>query len=114
MDAPEIKQVCADRRGRSYRCGLAAAVALEKLIIGQAVKCAPTGKGRYGRITATCSTPAGNLNAALVRAGWAVDYVRYSHGRYAAEQAGAKRHRRGLWKGKFEQPEAWRRKEVPP
>jgi endonuclease YncB( thermonuclease family) len=44
-------------------------------------------RDRYGRIVAVCHTQVGELNAAMVRRGWAVDYRRYSHGAYAAEAA---------------------------
>lgn len=35
---------------------------------------------------------------------YAVDWLRYSKGRYTKEQAAAKSERRGIWRGEFEQP----------
>ena len=49
------------------------------------------------------------LNAAMVRRGWAVDYTRYSHGAYRAEEAAARADGLGVWSGRFTLPEDWRR-----
>ena len=49
-----------------------------------------------------------DINAAMVRAGWAVAYKRYSND-YVADEAEARVAKRGLWAGTFQQPEKWRR-----
>ena len=110
IDAPELRQLCFDGEGRPWRCGLAAALALEAMITGRAVTCATQSHDRYGRDVAICATDAGELNAAMVREGWAVDYTRYSHGRYAAEEAEARAAKRGIWRGSFDRPETFRKK----
>ena len=43
----------------------------------------------------------------MVRAGWAVTYLSRDYQRRENE---ARAERRGLWQGRFERPEAWRRK----
>jgi endonuclease YncB( thermonuclease family) len=49
-----------------------------------------------------------DIGAAMVRSGWALDYERYSGGRYAAEQLEAEAALRGLWAGAFVPPWEWR------
>ena len=50
----------------------------------------------------------GGLNAAMVRRGWAVDFTRYSAGRYQPEEQQARREGLGMWAGRFEMPWEWR------
>ncbi|MBK5957413.1 hypothetical protein CCR97_04210 [Rhodoplanes elegans] len=110
IDAPEMRQTCASASGRPYACGLEARRALVDLVQGRDVTCTITGRDRYGRQLGVCRTSVGELNAAMVRAGWAVDYTRYSHGRWARDEAAARDAKRGLWRGgTFEMPEDWRR-----
>ena len=70
--------------------------------------CVPQSRDRYGRTVATCSTAAGDIGAAMVRAGWAVAYRRYGH-QYVADEEAARAERRGMWSGRFTEPEQWRR-----
>ena len=51
-----------------------------------------------------------NLNYMMVRNGHAIDYKRYSKGEYSQAENIAKKERVGIWSGKFERPEDWRRK----
>ncbi|MDZ4374945.1 MAG: hypothetical protein U1C74_26495 [Phenylobacterium sp.] len=44
----------------------------------------------------------------MVRGGMAVEYRQFSGGVYAPVESEARRARRGLWAGSFEQPAAWR------
>ncbi len=46
----------------------------------------------------------------MVRKGWAVAYVRHSLN-YATLEAEARRAKRGLWEGRFEEPEAYRNRQ---
>ncbi len=48
----------------------------------------------------------------MVREGWALDYGRYSKGRYAGEQESARSARRGLWSGEFTLPWEYRHKSL--
>ena len=103
IDAPEMGQECrAD--GDVWPCGAQARTQLRRKIDGQIVSCTTWGEDRYQRLLATCSTQQVELNAWLVRSGWAVDY-----GGYAREEGEARRARSGIWRGDFENPGEWRR-----
>ena len=111
IDAPEDGQPC-ERDGKLYDCGASAQAALLELVAGRDLWCAVRDRDRYGRTVATCRVggPDGpDLGASLVRAGWAVDYRRYSKGRYARDEASARRAGLGLWEGRFTSPETCRR-----
>jgi endonuclease YncB( thermonuclease family) len=108
IDAPESDQECTDAAGFVYRCGEQATGALRALIDGQTVSCQQIDTDKYGRIVAVCRRGDVDLNAAMVREGWAVAYVEYATD-YVAEEAQAKRDRRGIWGGKFIVPAAYRR-----
>jgi endonuclease YncB( thermonuclease family) len=75
----------------------------------RAVTCNPRDNDRYGRVVAVCRTEAGDINAAIVRRGWAVDWPRYSHGAYSREQEAARSEKLGIWSGRFQMPWDWRR-----
>ncbi|WP_427023044.1 thermonuclease family protein [Aureimonas ureilytica] len=110
IDAPESSQTCDDAAGKRYLCGSRSAQYLADLI-GRSgrVICFEEDRDRYGRIVAECATP-GNvvLNAAMVKAGWAIEYKQYSDGRYDQEEAEAKAAKRGIWAGTFIEPSKWR------
>jgi endonuclease YncB( thermonuclease family) len=108
VDAPEGRQVCHDARGQPYRCGDVARDQLIKLIGGRPVDCRERDRDPYGRLVGQCRVGGVDLGAAMVRAGWAVDFKSFSRGAYTAAEAGAKAARRGLWAGQFEPPSDWR------
>ena len=108
IDAPESDQSCTDAQGATYRCGLLATSVLEEEIGGRAVTCFPVDTDRYGRTVATCEVNGRDLGDAMVRRGYAVDYTRYSGGKYAPAQLEARRAKRGIWAGEFLEPEQWR------
>ena len=112
IDTPEGQQTCRDEAGERYLCGSRAAEALASLI-GRSgrVECQEEDRDRYGRIVAVCSTSERELNAEMVRQGWALEYSEYSDGRYTDDQEEARQARRGLWAGTFVEPWAWRRGE---
>ena len=107
IDAPELHQDCVAGDGRSYPCGREARSALARLVAGQDLTCTVTETDRYGRDVATCRAGDVDINAAMVRSGWAVAYRRHGTA-YLAEERAAKAAGRGLWQGPFEEPEAWR------
>jgi len=102
MDAFEIGQQC-NRGTQTYDCGRAARRALDELVARRSVRCAVSGRDRYGRGLAECTVGGISLNAALVEAGWAVAY-----GGFAAEEAAARKAGRGAWAGAFDRPDRWR------
>lgn len=109
IDAPESSQPCYDAAGKRYLCGSRAADALAE-IIGRngRVRCVETDRDRYRRIVAECFAGEVDIGRELVLRGWAVEYKRYSDGRYAEVEAEAKAAKRGLWAGRFEEPSVWR------
>ncbi len=111
IDAPESRQQCRDARGLDYPCGRAATRALAALT-GARVSCTLVTHDRYARDVATCTANGRDLGEAMVRAGHALDYARHSGGRYAEAEKEARAASRGIWAGTFEEPEAWRRREM--
>jgi endonuclease YncB( thermonuclease family) len=117
IDAPESKQSCSTA-GKDYECGTASKNALQGKIGTSPVRCAVKRKDMYGRSVAICKLdpPKGvragedglDLNAWLVKEGWAVAYKRYSKA-YVPLETQAQEERKGIWSGKFEDPEKWRK-----
>lgn len=107
IDAPEGRQTCT-RDGREWRCGDAAPAELRRLVGSRELTCVKRDVDGYGRIVAVCRVGNTDLGAAMVRAGLAVAYRRYSDD-YVDEEREAKAARRGLWAGDFTLPEEWRR-----
>ena len=108
IDAPEQAQSCQDENGHAWRCGKAATAALREFIDGSNVECEQRDIDRYGRIVAVCYKDGTDINAWMVRNGWAVAYTRYSTD-YVDEEAAARSEGRGIWSGEFVKPEVWRR-----
>lgn len=112
IDAPKSAQPCTDAAGARYLCGSRAAAYLAELIGRNGrVSCVELDRDRYGRVVASCSINGRDLGDAIVRSGWAIDYVRYSRGRYEAAEEEARDAGRGLWAGDFEAPWEWRTKD---
>lgn len=110
IDAPESAQICNRANGAGYRCGKEAAFALDSfLAASRPTRCVEMDRDRYKRVVAECFRADGvNVNAWMVRQGHAVDWARYSKGRYGGEQAEAQREALGVWSGPFEIPCAYR------
>ena len=107
IDAPERMQTCGDDSGRRYDCGYNATRALAQKIAGETVNCEQRGTDRYGRIVGICRVGDVDLNAWMVREGWAVAYLRYSLS-YLPAEIEARLARRGIWAGDFISPEDYR------
>ena len=103
IDAPELAQIC-NRNAKVWMCGKAARSALRKHISSALVLCRSSGEDQFGRWLAICKMNDQEINAWMVEAGWAVDF-----GGYAIEEGKARRAKRGLWSGTFENPQEWRR-----
>lgn len=111
IDAPELQQTCTDRAGQSWPCGRTAADELRNHLAGREVTCLPSGRDRFRRLLAVCTLADGtDVNAWLVRQGWAVAYDR--NGSYRAEQIEAKAAHLGIWAGTFTPPSEWRRQHM--
>jgi endonuclease YncB( thermonuclease family) len=110
IDAPEYSQICKDRHGAKYPCGRHAANILRGLAAPQKISCTSHEIDRYGRSVAICMSAGQDLNAEMVRLGWAVAYSRHSLS-YVRLEAEARRAKRGIWAGSFEEPEAYRNRQ---
>jgi endonuclease YncB( thermonuclease family) len=83
IDAPETHQTCAD----DWPAGLEASAAMRRLIEGKAVVCELRGHDRYKRSIGLCRAAGGDLGAAMVRAGMAWAFTRYSSDYISEEKA---------------------------
>jgi endonuclease YncB( thermonuclease family) len=112
IDAPEYRQTCRDEDGKDWTCGKESGSALRGLVSKADVRCDGIETDRYGRIVADCFSGALSLNGEMVRLGWAIAYRQHSL-KYVAQENEAKRAKRGIWRGTFEDPETWREKHRP-
>lgn len=89
VDAPERRQTCLDADGAKYRCGHQSAFALDDfLAASRPTTCTPKGKS-WDRMVASCWRADGeDVSAWMVRNGHAIDWPKYSKGRYAGATRG--------------------------
>ena len=78
IDTPETNQRCLDRSRKRWDCGRRATSALKNLIGDQSVVCKGKERDRYRRLIGVCFVGQQNLNASMVRQGWALAYRKYS------------------------------------
>tara|TARA_Y100000816_G_C25842253_1_gene440141 strand:- start:154 stop:678 length:525 start_codon:yes stop_codon:yes gene_type:complete len=117
IDAPEKKQTCRKiyltisflNFQREYLCGKLATIKLEKKINNKQIVCKSTKKDKYQRLIAECFKNKTNLNAWMVKNGYAVAYRKYSK-KFISEEIEAKNDRLGLWRGSFEMPWDYRKR----
>ncbi|MFT3732193.1 MAG: thermonuclease family protein [Hyphomicrobium sp.] len=110
IDAPEIAQTCKTATAESWNCGRAAAALLRRLADNQEVTCDRKGNDRYGRALATCFVDGADIDEAMVRAGLAWAFVKYSV-TYVGIEADARKARIGVWQGQAEAPWDFRHNE---
>ena len=111
VDAPELGQTCRIK-GRPFDCGEVARTALLDLTAGTTVICAfvapaageAGAEGRPGR----CAAAGYDLSEGMAYTGWALAERDVSQ-RYVRHEEGARKARRGLWRGDFVAPWDWRR-----
>lgn len=101
IDAPEHAQTCGRKWFGTWSCGAAAMRALEALVRGRRVACDNEGYDTYGRILGLCTVDGRDINAEMVRSGYAWAFVKYST-RYVAEEAEARKAKAGIWQGEAE------------
>jgi endonuclease YncB( thermonuclease family) len=106
IDAPESAQLCRGDDSLPYRCGAEAANQLDAFIARRPVNCSPINLDRYGRTVATCAVDGIDLGEWLVGNGLALDWPRYSSGKYGRIQQAAEQAGRGIWRGSYVEP--WR------
>jgi len=104
IDAPEHDQLCRGEDSEQYHCGARAANKLDEFIGSRPVTCEPKELDRYRRTVAVCSVAGEDMSAWLISHGLALDWPKYSHGKYAGDQEKAKQAEQGLWSGSFVEP----------
>ena len=104
IDAPESSQTCMSAEGEPWPCGNHATRELIRIIVGHTVTCEDRGQDKYGRTLGVCYADGRDINADMVRRGFAWAFVRYSSS-YVAQEAAAKAEKAGIWAGQS-QP-AW-------
>lgn len=91
MDAPETRQLCAD----GWPAGRAALSFLRDLTRDKTIVCVAKTTDRYGRTVGICRADGVDLSGAMVAAGMALAYVRYSSD-YVQQEAAARAARLGV------------------
>jgi endonuclease YncB( thermonuclease family) len=107
IDAPELHQRCSSADVETH-CGEIARDALRQLAEGRETVCEGRERDRYRRLVAVCRIGATDLGRAMVRAGQAVAFTRYSLD-YVADEDAARAAKRGIWTGTFQHPADFRR-----
>lgn len=94
IDAPESGQTCPGRR-EDWRCGEAATRELRRLAEG-VLTCEGHERDQYGRLIGTCISAGRNINAEMVRSGYAWAFIKYSPD-FAGHQREAQAAGAGIW-----------------
>lgn len=105
IDAAETRQACAD----GWPAGIEATRALKNMMAGHAIACEPRTKDRYGRTVALCRADGQDLGAAMVRAGMAWAFTRYSSD-YVEQERAAIGAQIGVHAHDCDKPWEWRAK----
>lgn len=107
IEAPEISQVCRDRRKRAWRCGQSARQALRRVVGRRRIVCTNVVEAEGGRLKATCQVGSKDVAAAVVNRGYA-----FAQGSifkaYAEAESEARDARRGIWQGTVQRPADFR------
>ena len=117
IDAPEMKQICKNKNNDPYACGITSKNFLSYLIEdanenNEKIYCYYSERDKYNRIIGECfigTISKTNINKMMVGNGRAVAYLKYSE-KYLDAQNIAKNKKYGIWKGTFDLPEEWRKK----
>ena len=116
IDAPEKKQQCKKpwltisfiSFSKDYPCGQISTDKLKKKINNKLLICKWSNKDRYKRYIAECFKDKTNVNAWMVRNGYAVAYRKYSK-KFVSQEIFAKKEKLGLWSGTFMMPWDYRK-----
>ena len=116
IDAPEKKQQCKKNWltisfisfSKNYPCGQISSDKLKKKINNKLLICKWTNKDRNKRYIAECFKGKTNLNAWMVRNGYAVAYRKYSK-KFVSQEIFAEKEKLGLWSGTFMMPWDYRK-----
>lgn len=102
IDAPETRQLCV-REDIHWKCGRKSTEYLRQLMKSKRVHCRGHGLDKYERTLVRCTSGKVDINAEMVRNGWAVAFGNY----YSLERE-AKLNKIGIWEGYFVRPQVWR------
>jgi endonuclease YncB( thermonuclease family) len=107
IDAPNLDQLCLNHTGERWTCGAAARDELTKHTDGKSWTCHVLRADRRGRQVARCEVDGEDIQQWMVKSGWALSYVRFSHD-YDADEKAAREAKVGMWQGAFIAPWDWR------
>jgi endonuclease YncB( thermonuclease family) len=115
IDAPESyfkgkKQTC-KLAEKDIFCGEISKTKLIEKIGNNSVNCVlEKNRDKYKRFVGECFVNGESLSVYMVRNGYALDWPRYSKGKFLNDQEFAKNNKLGIWAMKFEYPWLWRAK----
>ena len=108
IDAPSVDQLCLNHSGERWTCGIAARDELIKHADNKTWIChVRQAADRRGRQVARCEVDGEDIQKWMVKNGWALSYVRFSHD-YDADEKAAREAKAGMWQGAFIAPWDWR------
>jgi endonuclease YncB( thermonuclease family) len=107
IDAPSVDQLCLNNSGERWTCGVAARDELIKYADNKTWTCHVRQTDRRGRQVARCEVDGEDIQKWMVKNGWALSYVRFSHD-YDADEKAAREAKAGMWHGAFIAPWDWR------
>jgi endonuclease YncB( thermonuclease family) len=107
IDAPSVDQLCLNTKGERWTCGVAARDELIKHVENKPWTCHVDRVDRRGRSVARCEVDGEDIQKWMVKSGWALAYVRFSHD-YDADEKAAREAKAGMWQGAFIAPWDWR------
>lgn len=111
IDAPERSQTCTQQGRGEVPCGQFARAHLEGLIrASPSLSCTSIDRDRYGRPVSRCVRSDGvDINAAMVRQGWALSFTPSGIPPYAQEEGVARAGRAGIHAMRYQAPAEYRR-----
>ncbi|HKH01968.1 MAG TPA: thermonuclease family protein [Bradyrhizobium sp.] len=107
IDAPPVDQLCLNNKGERWTCGVAARDELVKHVENKSWTCHVRQTDRRGRLVARCEVDGEDIQKWMVKSGWALAYVRFSHD-YEPDEKAAREAKAGMWQGAFIAPWDWR------
>ena len=107
IDAPQTDQLCFDKAGARWKCGVTARDQLKALAGNKSWKCEVVRKSQYGRLLANCRADGEDIALQMIRNGWATVSAS-APATYLAGQQEASNAEAGLWAGAFVAPLDWR------
>lgn len=109
IDAPELAQICPRRPTGTWPCGEAAAKELRRHVERRDLECEAKGTDKYGRTLGVCSVAGRDVNAMMVRHGFAWAFRKYSLS-YVRQEEEARAEQAGIWQGEAEPAWEYRKK----